>query len=184
MSGVKRIAGVDPGLASGGIVCVELQPERIVDAESLRTKPGKPDTEYVDRQFTDAIRRAEEWMNGAAAALDRMRPDLVVIESFVDLPSRARRNGGGKSAFDKNRWMTPLVIGRLDAHLRGLDVEVRYQNPSVLKQFAIPVGQMQEANSLSRRGRTVDVVFPGDHLLVNEHLLSAWSHAAYAAERV
>jgi hypothetical protein len=113
------------------------------------------------------------------AFLAEHRPDLVAIESFVDLASRA-----GKE--DRLRWQTPLVIGLIDPMLRDLgytDEQIRYQNPSVLHQMRQERAQLMEANAAPGKRRE-HVIVPGDELISNEHLVSAYLHGSWSVERL
>jgi hypothetical protein len=67
--------------------------------------------------------------------------------------------------------MTPLTIGLIDAALRDVGVQPRYQDPEyVMKAFS-------DIITVWKRG--VVQVIPGDNLLKNEHLRSAGAHALY-----
>lgn len=180
---VEKLCGIDPGLATGGMVLLGVEPERVLAALALgqaRVPRGYRAPRVGDSQFNAALARAQAWVDKAAAQVREWEPDLVVIESFTDLGSHARRG------FQQKRWQTPLVIGLLHARLLsdGLSREqLQYQNPAVLKQMASERARWQAA----LKTQTIferDVLLPGDRLISSPHLVSACCHASWAVERV
>ena len=172
------VLGIDPGLATGGMVMLRAHPEQVLAVGRLATKASEAERVAGEKQFALAVGRARVQAGAVRQFVEEHDPDHISIESFVDLASRA-----GKE--DRKRWTTPLVIGMIDAELRdlGVDSRVRYQNPSVLAQFRSEISALQEANRL-QRGRKSDVLVPGDHLLSNPHLISAFAHASWRATRI
>jgi hypothetical protein len=173
---MSTVLGIDPGLATGGMVLLEVEPERVLKVQRLKTKPGEGESVAGEKQFSQAVARGRIQVAQMREFLIETEPDFISIESFVDLASR-------KGKQDRKRWTTPLVIGMLDSCLQDLGMEdkVRYQNPSVLFQFRVEINQIAEANR--KRGRSDSLVL-GDKLLSNEHLISAWAHASWRAARL
>ena len=171
------VCGIDPGLATGGMVLLQVEPEeKVLAVQRLVTKPGDAARVAGEKQFAQAVGRARMQVETMLGFLEEHKPDYISVESFVDLASRKGRQ-------DRLRWTTPLVIGMLDAELvrLGLSDQVRYQNPSILSQFRGEMGQLGDANKKRGRG---DLLLPGDRLISNPHLLSAWAHASWRAERI
>ena len=159
---------------------MQAQPEQVLAVQRLKSPPQKSDRDRPgDHQFSDAILRARLQVATIKTFLVEHKPDLVAVESFVDLASRA-----GKE--DRLRWQTPLVIGFIDCCLRDLgytDERIRYQNPSVLNQMRVERGQMIEANAAPGK-RKEHVLVPGDEMVSNEHLISAYLHGSWSVERL
>lgn len=175
---MRTVLGVDPGLATGGMVLIEAEPERVIAVGRLKTSASEGERVAGEKQFASAVARARVQAAALKEFVAEHDPDFISIESFVDLASRAGRE-------DRKRWTTPLVIGMMDAELRALGVEgrVRYQNPSVLQQFRVEINSLSEANRAKGK-RSQDVLLPGDNLLSNPHLISAWAHASWRAARL
>ena len=187
-----NICGIDPGLASGGLVLVRSPKDRVLLSKSLVEKRGaasRSKTEakkradllggWGDVAFTAAAARSENWVQQVREALDEIASeghsiDYFAIESFVDQPSRARQE---KAGLLRNRWQTPLSMGRLAEELlrRGYSPEkgnVFYQNAgTVLTQWRTELGQLEN------RKRGEDAVLPGDSLVSNDHERKALVHA-------
>ena len=170
------VCGIDPGLATGGMVLLRVQPEEVLAVQRLKTKPGDQSQVAGEKQFAQAVARGRLQVQQISAFLQEHDPDFISIESFVDLASR-------KGKEDRLRWTTPLVIGMIDAELQklGMAERVRYQNPSILSQFRTEMSQLGEANKNRKRP---DLLLPGDHLISNPHLLSAWAHASWRVARL
>ena len=175
---MSLVLGVDPGLATGGLVLLSAEPETVLAVGRMKTTAQAGEQVAGEKQFASAVARARIQSQTVSDFAKEHQPDYISIESFVDLASRA-----GKQ--DRKRWTTPLVIGMIDYQLRelGLDKTVRYQNPSVLYQFRTEISQLQEANRLPGK-RKQDVLVAGDCLLTNEHLISAWAHASWRVARI
>jgi len=173
---MPTVCGIDPGLATGGMVLLQVQPEEVLAVKSLKTKPGEQARVAGEKQFSEAVARGRDQISQITEFLQQHNPDYISIESFVDLASRKGRQ-------DRLRWTTPLVIGMLDAELQrlGMADRVRYQNPSILSQFRVELGKLKDRNRL--RSKT-DVFIPGDQLVSNAHLLSAWAHASWRTTRL
>lgn len=175
---MQTILGVDPGLATGGMVLIEAEPERVLAVGRLKTTASEGEQVAGEKQFAAAVARARIQASALRAFVEEHSPDFISIESFVDLASRAGRE-------DRKRWTTPLVIGMMDAELRDLGVaeRVRYQNPSVLQQFRTEINLLSEANAKPGKRRH-DALIAGDTLITNSHLISAWAHASWRAARI
>lgn len=191
------ICGIDPGLATGGLVLVELgDVERVRASVSLVEKRGavaeaKRQAKdlaaglggWSDIEFLAAALRTESWCGRLAETLDALEDehgtiDVYAVETFVDQPSRAKK-------VVRSRWMTPLVIGRLTALLaeRGVTPAnggVVYQNAGVVIQQS-----QKELALLESRGRDKrDVLVEGDHLVSNDHERKALMHALALSLRI
>lgn len=179
------IAGVDPGLASGGVAILRSPKEEVVAASSLVEKRGSvklaeeayqssSDIDWGDREFSVASIRANSWLNNFIDFIDQVEGDyqpikFYAIESFVDQRSRAREE---KQRLVRNRWQTPLVMGLLQAELasRGFSVaagNLFYQNAGL-----VITQQKNEINRLKQGG-----LIPGDDLIKNDHQRKALAHA-------
>lgn len=187
-----NICGIDPGLASGGIVLVQSPDDRVVLSRSLVEKRGSASKSKEDAReqaavlggwgdvaFTAAAQRSEAWLEAVRDTLDEIKAtgyeiDYFAIESFVDQPSRARKE---KAGLLRNRWQTPLSMGRLAEELRrrGYSPEqgnIFYQNAgTVLTQWRTEIGQLE------KRKKGQDAIVPGDHLVSNDHERKALVHA-------
>jgi hypothetical protein len=171
------ICGVDPGLATGGIVLVSKDSDEILGVQRLySTMKKKGDDEPLgDVRFTDSVNRAAVISKTVLDFIDVHKPNLVVVESFVDFGSQAKRtNTQGGAFFAKDRWKTPLVIGYLSAGLAERSFPLIYTNPQILRQYA------DEISMLGGK-RDEDVIAPNDRLLTSDHLIKAWCHADYAS---
>jgi len=175
---METVLGVDPGLATGGMVLIEANPERVLAVGRMKTIASQGEQVAGEKQFASAVARARIQAKALREFAEEHNPDHISIESFVDLASRA-----GKE--DRKRWTTPLVIGMMDAELRDLGMadRIRYQNPSVLYQFRVEINQIMEANR-QRGKRQKDALCLDDRLLTNSHLISAWAHASWRAVRL
>jgi hypothetical protein len=188
------VCGIDPGLASGGLVLVERQGSReeVLRSVSLVEKRGAAKRALTqtrersallggwgDNQFTAAATRSAAWMNLFRETLKEIAAadqsiDFFAIESFVDQPSRARQE---KAGLLRNRWQTPLTMGRLAEELerRGYSPEkgnLFYQNAgTVLRQWKTELGLLE------KRKRGEDTLLPGDSLVSNDHERKALVHA-------
>lgn len=167
-------------MGSGGAVLLSARPESVLAALRLSTPAQKASRDRPgDMQFSDAVLRARGQVKLLRDFIVKHEPDLIAIESFVDLASRE-----GKE--DRLRWQTPLVIGMIDAMVRDLgypDERIRYQNPIVLHQLRLERAQLVEANK-PRGKRKEHVLVPGDQLVSNEHLISAFLHGSWSVERL
>lgn len=177
---VRTVCSFDPGLATGAGVLFGVRPERVLDVIRLKTpkmtaarhRPG-------DMSFSDAVLRARAQAELMVQFVIKHEPDLVCCESFVDLASR-------KGKEDKLRWTTPLVIGHFDARMVQLGYtgpRLRYQNPVVLHQLRDERAMLIDANSAPGK-RKEHVLVPGDELITNEHLISAYLHGSWTIERL
>lgn len=160
------------------MVLLRAEPEEVLAVGRLSTKATEAEQVAGEKQFALAVGRARLQARTMRDFVEEHDPDFISIESFVDLASRAGRE-------DKKRWTTPLVIGMMDAELRDLGVEdrVRYQNPSVLAQFRSEMSALKEANSAPGK-RKESVLLPGDELISNSHLISAFAHASWRVARI
>lgn len=148
----------DPGLANSAFVlfvCGE-----IVKAQTFTTKGSGPTVDFVL-----ALQRAKEQATSFDHILAETWPDHVAIEGYEDFKGGYKRNV-------KNRWTTSLVLARFDAVLEDKDVFVHWQMPSVV------LTQLGQYKRMWASGRTG--LFPGDHLLKNDHERSAAIHGIYA----
>jgi hypothetical protein len=178
MTGSRLVAGIDPGLATGGMVAIVNH--KIVAVQSLKSVREENDS-TGDPVFTDAILRAEKICVTVTQTLFQWEREwgpiqLIGIESFVDLPSRLRhQNAAGQPIWIKDRWKTPLVIGMMHAYLR--EYPLQYYNPAILQSFRDELSGLQDP---ARRGK----IYPGAELLSNDHLMKAWCHAMYAYQKI
>lgn len=187
------ICGIDPGLASGGLVVIDhLDADRVLESVSLVEKRGavkaaRAQAEdlaekwggWGDMQFTSAVLRSEAWCERVQTKLDEIEAahgpvDFYAIESFVDQPSRARQD---KAGLLRGRWQTPLSTGSLAVLLaaRGADVrggQVIYQNAGVV----IPQWRSELAQLEASKGQDSGVA-PDDHKVGNDHERKAFIHA-------
>jgi hypothetical protein len=194
------VAAIDPGLTSGGIAAVRSQggEQEVVFSRSL--VPRKTVREQARREaaacaaalagwgdsaFLEAATLAQLWVRECLSALTALEeevgaPDAIAVESFVDLPSRARR-------LLRGRWQTPLVIGFLASALadRGYTAasgRLVYQNPGLLAQYSYELGLLDRRRADG--GRAADRVLPGDSLVRGEHEARALAHALALAHRL
>lgn len=191
---IRRYAGIDPGLTSGGLVIVERGSERIVAARSLVPAPAIKREAHErcrevlgSRSFTAADILAETQARAAATALRELIDELgpvtaVCVEGFVDQPSRISAE---KKGLVKERWKTPLMIGHLSEQLASIGFRVGLQNLAytdagvVIKHFSVELSRL----AARRRGDRNELVAPGDQLLTNDHLRKAWAHASWLSLR-
>lgn len=148
----------DPGLANSAFVT--FMDGVIVESQTFTTKA---DGRKVD--FVKALARARVQADAFQQLLLKTGPDHVVIEGYEDF-------GGGYKRTVKDRWTTPLVLARFDQVLDDRDVFVHWQLPSVV------LGQLGGYKHHWAAGRTG--LFPGDHLVTNDHERSAAVHGIYA----
>jgi hypothetical protein len=186
------VAGIDPGLASGGLVVIDVNDrERVVAAISLvetaaerayaRTQADEALAAWggwSDREFVTATFRAQRWLGQfqqALATITEHQPvTYFAVESFVDQRSRAREE---QQRLIKNRWHTPLVIGLLMSELERYGAtagneRVVYQNAGVvIRQLADEIARLK-----NRKG-VRDILVPGDQMIRNDHQRKAFAHA-------
>lgn len=195
------ICGIDPGLASGGLVVINAADgNRVLTSLSLVEKSGaakkaRSEAEEIassvggwgDMQFSAAALRSERWCAAVREALSEITDEygpiaFFAVESFVDQPSRARKE---KAGLLRNRWQTPLSIGGLAEVLREHGAEVSngrvvYQNAGiVIPQWATQLAQLETRT----RGEDAGVV-PDDRLVGNDHERKALVHALALALRI
>jgi hypothetical protein len=195
------LAGIDPGLHSGGMVALSSHPrERVLEAISLVEAKGAIGEAktlarrqadafggWSDLEFLTAVIRCESWMQRFGTALDRLEADYGVIEvfaieSFVDQRSRAREE---KQLLLKGRWKTPLLMGMLAIELgrRGATTangRVVYQNAGVvLSQWS-----GERARLKARRNKKLDLIVEGDRLVTNDHQRTALAHVLALSLRI
>jgi hypothetical protein len=191
----KKIAGIDPGLASGGFVVIRGGDRSVIKAyslvESKREREEAKDLAvhfsnqagiWGDNEFTTAVFRAEKWMQTFDQSYNDFnneygKIDYFAIESFVDQRSRAREE---KQQLLKNRWHTPLLIGLLVAYLNERDYKPQnhnlfYQNAGIIiRQWSTEIGML----AARKKGKNAkDVVVKNDHLITNDHQRKALVHA-------
>lgn len=186
------ISAIDPGYSSCGMVWIRSGDHRVFDAFSPKPSSGERQAaedfakEYEgDRQFTVASILMQTHVQRIVDLFDRreemapakLKTDLVVVESFVDQPSQAKK-------MLRDRWKPPLAIGLLVAELarRGFTVEAGnliFQNASVLGQFRVEMDLIKD-----RDPATLSDDYPGSNQLTNEHMRSAFVHGLYRALRV
>jgi hypothetical protein len=188
-----RVCGIDPGLSSGGMVL--LNDDKVLAAASLVEKRGavsasKKEAESLtkdlsgwgDKQFIAASIRTKDWLIRAEKILlawkeEYREIDFYAVESFVDQPSRAKQE---KAGLLRNRWQTPFVMGGL-AHIlfeQGVSVDngkLVYQNAGVvIRQWHKEIAALENGGS----------IYPGDHIITNDHLRKALVHALALQIRV
>lgn len=183
------ICGIDPGLASGGLVVIDASDrDRVVAAYSLVEKKGavaeaKKEAEdkahelegWGDKAFTSAAIRSEKWIGKVEEAMEEISREhgpiaWCAVESFTDQPSRARKE---KEGLLRNRWQTPLSMGGLQLVLAKFDLSLEngklfYQNAGVV----IP----QWRDELARLEAGEEIA-PGDKIVKNDHQRKALLHA-------
>jgi hypothetical protein len=180
------IGGIDPGFTTGGLVVLE-EPNLVIYGRSLAPKRGDvavaraiADKLHGDREFNrgDILARAQAQRFLTALDESPKRPDFIAVESFVDQPQHAK-------TMRKGLWKTPLMMGYLAAGLveRGYSQEdgtLQFQNAGVvLKHFSLRLGLIQRGDHA-----TVQSVYPGSGILTNNHMRSAFAHAAWCALRL
>lgn len=179
------ICGVDPGLATGAMVLLDLEGD-VTAAQRLGKAKGsakavKDRDPHADPQFTDAVDRALQVAAVIVRTVEAWKPTMVAMESFTDQASRAKKKtASGKAHFDRNRWMTPLVIGTALPRLADLGYSVelgtlRMQNPAILSQFDVELAILEGKADGTKPG--------GAELLTSDHHRKAWCHAEYARIR-
>lgn len=195
----RLIGGLDNGLASGGLVVLDmLDAKRVVGSWTLaeprgavasaraearevtRGFPGPYDLEYVA-----AWLRAGRYVERVLAALSELEQthgpvDRLAVESFDDQAQHAKTVKAG-------RWKTPLLLGRLLAGLepRGILLE---NGRLVFQNSGTVLGNEEVKRDLARiagrKNKDLDMLNPGDRLVRNEHTRSALMHARALALRV
>lgn len=185
------MCGIDPGLATGGMVLLGPGGD-VLDVHSLGVRKGRAGSvgdEHADAQFTEAVLRANVYVPSALAKLAEWEPDHVAMETFTDQESRAkRRNSKGQVQFDRNRWMTPLVIGVMLPGLEDLGFDMgsgrlHLQNPAILHQFRDEIG-LYDHRLKQGKGPLRQLLSAGDEQLTSEHLVRAWCHGTYRQIRL
>jgi hypothetical protein len=186
----KIVAGIDPGLASGGFVIIDRSAkDRVLAAFSFVEKSGSArGAKEAARVFAEAIGgwgdlgflsadlRARAWITRFLDALDEFERDhepvqVFAIESFVDQAQHAKK-------MLQKRWQTPFTIGMLinELGVRGAtptNGRIIYQDAGrVLRQFSEEIGRLQSRGKAER-----DVVVAGDRVITHEHQRSALAHA-------
>lgn len=193
------IAGIDPGLASGGFVLLRLgsdSREELLLAASLSESKNQAADErtrafdicagmdgWSDVSFLTADLRAKAWVERFTDIFNDAQSEFgeinyVAVESFIDQAQHAKK-------MRKLRWTTPLVIGRLAARLDELGFssetgKVVWQDAGVVLR--------QQADELARlasnKNKAGDVLITGDHLLTNSHQRAAFAHARALSLRI
>lgn len=153
------VIGVDPGLASTGVVVYDTQRRAFVDARTFTTPADGPRPDFaaaVSRAITQALDVAEVAIG--------WRAGLIVAEGYEDF-------GGGHKRGVTNRWTTPLVCMAIAC---STDVPVEWQKASVvMRRYGAHKQAWAAGQSLVR----------GDELLTNDHTRSAAAHVlAWADE--
>lgn len=198
------IAGIDPGLATGGLVLVRSgrtdREDEVIDAKSLvATKKEiasakKEALELIevnswgDKAFVTACLRVDLWVKHCVEALVQMEKDhgritCIGIESFVDQPSRAK-------VMMQLRWQTPLLMGVLLAALEKEGFCLRnnriiYQNAGVvLKQWKNELEELKNFKQKPGKSSENGVIIRGDERITNDHLRKALVHALSLSIRI
>lgn len=198
------IIGIDPGLATGGIVLIRVgstgADDEVIEAFSMVEKKDLLNQDkkraidliesgvnrWGDREFTLAMLRTDRWVKKAIAEISRWEDkygqvEKIAIESFVDQPSRAKQ-------IMKLRWQTPLLIGAFVERLKDLgytEDQLIYQNAgTVLKQWQTELDLLKN-DKRKKRARQVDpVIVKGDWQISNDHLRKALVHGLALAIRI
>jgi hypothetical protein len=180
------VGGIDPGYTTGGLVVLET-PNNVIYGRSLAPSAkdraqAKQDVASLqgDREFNLGDLLARRQAARFLAALDESprKPDVIAVESFVDQPQHAK-------TMRKGLWKTPLTMGYLTAGLveRGYcqeDGTLQFQNAGVvLKHFAMRLKLMERGDEA-----TLHTAYPGSSILTNNHMRSAFAHAAWCALRL
>lgn len=198
------IIGIDPGLATGGIVLIKVGrtslDDEVIDSFSMVEKKDllNKDKEravklielgvnrWGDREFTLAMLRTDRWVKKAIAEISRWEKeygkiDKIAIESFVDQPSRAKQ-------IMKLRWQTPLLIGAFVEKLKDLgysEEQLVYQNAgTVLKQWQTELDLLKNDKRKKRARQEKPVIVTGDWQISNDHLRKALVHGLALAIRI
>jgi hypothetical protein len=189
---VLTVGGIDPGLASGGLAVVRgdsinievLAAASFVEPKGSVAKSKSLAEDYseftqggIDKEFTAAMLRADQWMIKFKAALDQVEEldiDAFAVESFVDQRSRAREEA---NRLVKNRWQTPIVIGMIAIELAKRDYKIEnnklfYQNAGIIiRHWSKEIGALK-----ARQVSGKDLLFPGDACITNDHQRKALAH--------
>jgi Holliday junction resolvasome RuvABC endonuclease subunit len=98
-----RIMGVDPGLASLGVVVIEARPGRlhVLAADVLRTKKASKKALRDLRVSADDQRRIRVLWAGMHAIATTYRPDVLAVETYAPQPGRT----GGDA------WKAAVIYG-------------------------------------------------------------------------
>lgn len=179
------IAGIDPGLASGGVAVIRSPKEEVLAAASLveargavKAAQGDYDLarrfDWGDKEFSVAAIRAGRWVSSLVDFLDNFERefgpiDIYAVESFVDQRSRAREE---KQRLVRNRWQTPLVMGLLQAALSDRQVSVEAGN-LVYQNAGLVITQQRDEIARMKQGDFI----PGNELIKNDHQRKALAHA-------
>ena len=115
-----RVAGIDPGMASLGIVLMD--GKHLIDFDDFSTKPtGRTSNE-------DGIIRSQRMTDYVCEFLDRNAPiDAVVVEEYVT------RSGASYNA----AWTTPMVIGFMVNELLTKGYTVTFRSPRKLPEHGV-----------------------------------------------
>lgn len=195
MNETVYIGGIDPGLATGGFVVLQMskpaltKPPTVVWASSFVEKasvrkelqaslPAYYQQRPGDKNYALADLRAEAWCAKLDVALSEYHdqfplPAAIAVESFIDQGSRS------SGVWIKERWKTPHLIGRLVTILEKWGYTV--SNGGLLFQDAgVALKQLQGELARMAAG---EVFIPGGELLTNDHLRKSWAHAYTLALR-
>jgi hypothetical protein len=198
------IIGIDPGLATGGMVLIRvgssssadevIEAISMVDKKELVDKDKKRALELIDsginrwgdREFTATMLRTERWVKKAIKEISKWEKEYgpiekIAIESFVDQPSRAKQ-------LIKLRWQTPLLIGAFVERLKDLgyrEDQLIYQNAgTVLKQWQTELDLLKNDKRKKRARQDEMVIVKGDWQITNDHLRKALVHGLALAIRM
>ena len=111
-----RVVGIDPGLASCGIVAMD--GSALIDYADYSTKPTG-----AHSANEDGILRSQQMTDEVIRFLRKNGPvDMIVVEEFVT------RSGAAYSA----AWTTPFFIGFMVNELMAAGYPVRFRSPRML----------------------------------------------------
>lgn len=183
------VCGIDPGLASGGLVVIDaLDGDRVIAAYSLVEKKGDSKEAraraeemaaslggWGDKAFTSAALRSTSWIAKAEEALSEITKKHGIVawcavESFVDQPSRARKE---KEGLLRNRWQTPLSMGALALVLSSFGLSLERGN-LVYQNAGVVLPQWRDELALLESKKEV---VAGDKIVKNDHQRKALLHA-------
>ena len=116
-----RVVGIDPGMASLGIVLMD--GSALVDYADYATKPTG-----AHSANEDGVLRSQQMTDEVLRFLKRNAPvDMVIVEEFVT------RSGSNYSA----AWTTPFFIGFMVNELMTKGYPVRFRSPRMLPKHDV-----------------------------------------------
>ena len=149
----RCLVAIDPGVAQTGVVVFAFG--RVVRSTTIRTRADNPIP-----TLPRVLERAKQTARALAEILREYDPEVVVIETYRDIPGDLRRAS--------NRWSTPAFIGAVWSLLPEWQDRMVWSDPETV---GVRYGGLKAAWSARRFGAV-----PGDRLITNEHERSAAAH--------